>query len=112
MAYGIFKPGNPNDPAHLLFPHDDKFIHMGLFGGATLLFILAMVLEWKIQEGRATRVAVVSGLFFASLTEPIQFFVPFRSPDWFDFLSNVLGVFAAVGIYFLIKKSRGLLEYR
>lgn len=84
---------------------------MALFGGATLLFILAMVLDWEIQKSRATRFAVISGLFFASLTEPIQFFVPFRSPDWFDFLSNVLGVFSGLGIYYLIKKSGRLPEY-
>lgn len=112
MTYGIFKPGNPNDPSYLLFPHDDKLIHMGLFGGATLLFILSLVLDWKMHERQAIWYVVVSGLFFASLTEPIQYFVPFRSPDWFDFLSNVMGVFVAIGIYLRIKKSGRLPEYR
>ena len=107
MSYGIFKPGNPNDPASLLFPGDDKLIHWGLFGGATLLFILAMVCDWGIRFSQAARAGLISGLFFACITEPIQYYVPFRTPDWYDFLSNILGVLTGLVISnWLIKRRK------
>ncbi len=111
MSYGIFKPGDPNDPPHLFVPGDDKLIHLSLFVGATLLFVLAMVVDWGIQKSKAVRIAWISGLLFASIAEPLQYFVPFRTPDLFDFISNVLGVVLGMVIYQRFFKSRNLPGY-
>ncbi|MDW3197142.1 MAG: VanZ family protein [Cytophagales bacterium] len=102
MSYGIFKPGNPNAESYWFFPGDDKLIHLGLFCGLTSLFILAMTFDWKLQTSRAIRIAIITGLIFASITEPIQYYVPFRSSDWYDFLFNVIGVFTGLGAFQLI----------
>lgn len=107
MSYGLLKPGDPNDPSYFLFPEDDKLIHLGLFAGATFLWIQSMKVEWKVVHQRAMSIAFFGGIILAASTETFQFWVPFRTPDFFDFFSNALGVVVSTTVhYFMEKKQR------
>ena len=104
LSYGLLKPGDPNDPAYFLFPEDDKLIHLGLFAGATTLWLLSMRLDWQIDRLKSILIAGIGSVVAAASTELIQFSVPYRSPDIYDFLSNALGVILVIGVYLRISR--------
>lgn len=61
--------------------------------------ILCVLLVTAFGRGgkRALLFCAVFSLGHAVLTEVIQYFVPFRHPDWRDVLANVLGVIVGAG---------------
>ena len=109
MSYGLIKGTNA---PYLLFPHDDKIIHVILFGVATILSMLASLREWKLTVNHAFLFTLVGGSLFACLSEIVQFYVPPRIPDWLDFLSNMIGLAVGMVCYYRLLNSRIIPGYR
>ncbi len=74
----------------------DKVAHFVLFG------ILAASWYWLLTDyvprRRAVLIALVATIVFGACTELAQSFVPGRDSNFFDFLSNALGVSATAAI--------------
>ncbi len=98
MCYGFFKPseGGP----YLFFEGEDKLVHLGLFGVAAVLQMVASSKEWKMRMGSGVAFTGLFAVFFAIGTEWIQQFIPTRSADYRDTIFDILG--AGGGIMFFI----------
>jgi VanZ family protein len=75
----------------------DKVLHFGAFAG------LAFLLSWCLAGFRPTRGAAVLMLsvavVYGAVDELTQFFVPFRSPDVWDWAADVGGALAGLTCY-------------
>ena len=75
--------------------HLDKLVHFGVFLGFAMLFYLDRPLKvlWTF----------VISCGFAGAIELVQWFLPYRDADWWDFLAGAAG--AAVGAILVLKGS-------
>lgn len=94
----------------MVFVWSDKLVHVVLY------FLLTMVVLYDViqrVDGKSEKKRVVWGIFFTisigGITELFQtlFFYP-RQGDWFDFLSNIIGVLIAWYTMVLFRKKRKL----
>ena len=82
-----------DDDGESFIPHIDKIVHLGLFGGQTL------TLFWARKK--LSVYTVLALILWAGTTELIQhFFIPHRSGETADFITDVLGI--ALGYVFCI----------
>ncbi|RYY41108.1 MAG: hypothetical protein EOO08_03110 [Chitinophagaceae bacterium] len=83
----------------------DKWVHVGLFA------LLTVLLVWSefVQGNNQGRWVAVAGIVYGALVEVVQgLWVPFRSADIFDFLSDSVGVLLALYVLERRKKSKPL----
>ncbi len=89
-------------PTPMLFPHQDKLLHMGAY------FIMG-VLAWRFFRHYSSRLFLsVNAVLFCSLygisDEWHQSFVPGRQIDFYDWVADTSGAFLAVlVIHFWLK---------
>lgn len=80
----------PNPRFGPTFLGADKVAHFGFYGAAGFLFVL-----WRMESGKGAGVAVLCAVFFAALLGAVDEFhqqwVPGRSMDFFDWVSDVAG---------------------
>ena len=76
------------------FTHWDKVAHFGLFGVAGVISMFGSRFI-RSQGGRAF-FALSYGLFFAGLTEGLQYFTKVRQTDFCDLLADVAGLSTAI----------------
>lgn len=79
------QPGNPNIP--LPFPHFDKLVHLVEY------FVFATFLERALSytiRGRTTWPTVIITALFAASDEVHQYFIPYRSMDIMDWLTDMV----------------------
>ena len=89
--------------------HGDKVAHFLLFGSFTFLLNLAL----SIRTFQVGRVEILTGslivLLIAMVEEFSQIFIPYRVFNWWDMLSNTLGIIVFSYLSVLIyQKSRQL----
>ena len=88
--------------------HGDKIAHFLLFGTFTFLLNLAL----SLRSFRVGRMDILIGslivLLIAMVEEFSQIIIPFRVFNWWDMLSNTLGiiVFSFLSILFFHKKGQ------
>lgn len=46
----------------------------------------------------------IFAVFFGAIVEVIQYFLPFRSAEWYDLLSNTVGAGFGTGVIFFVSK--------
>ena len=63
--------------------HLDKAVHLGVFLGFALLF------HFDTAAGAGTTLLVSSA--FAAAIEAVQWLVPYRGSDWWDFAAGAVG---------------------
>lgn len=91
ILIAVLMPGSslPHGPR---IPGFDKIIHFAMF------FALALAVRYDFRPigGRRLLVALATMTVFAAITELCQLFVPGRSCDAFDLLTDVAGFMAGL----------------
>jgi VanZ family protein len=84
-----------------LFPNADKVIHFIMYFSLTFIFMIENKYNATIESQRKISILPITGfILFGILIELLQSFITsYRSTDFTDGLSNVLGILAAVIIY-------------
>jgi VanZ family protein len=104
MAFCVFlfwQSSYPSLPSALLFPHDDKLMHMGAYG--FLAFLAARNLHREKPLFSRTKLKLLAVLFAClyGLSDEIhQAFVPARTASVWDFAADVCGSILGTCFYF------------
>tara|TARA_R110000744_G_scaffold177939_2_gene296929 strand:- start:215 stop:595 length:381 start_codon:yes stop_codon:yes gene_type:complete len=111
MTYALFSPSNkvPDIPK---FYGSDKVIHLGMFIGMAFLWdrVIRQRIDKKGKESNKIYTKyLVLWIFIAILTEYLQRLVPGRSFDYFDILTNIIGVIIGTGIFIYFNKRGSIL---
>ena len=99
IIYLSHQPGNPN--AVLPFPHFDKLIHFIEYGVFGIFFARAIA---TVTDKKIPIIVLGGSLLFAISDEYHQSFVPFRYPDVWDVVYDMLGVGCASGLHSLTRR--------
>lgn len=103
-------PQPPDVPGSGL-PYFDKYVHVALYAGLSLLFIRARSGGWShsITLGAAL-LAVLFSIAYGASDELHQYFVPPRQMDLLDLLADALGAALAAGVLYagIIRPRHGL----
>ena len=77
-------------------PYLDKIFHFSAF------IVLSLFLDLSIKRTLlSSKAALIFLIFYALLIELAQYFLPYRSAEFFDFISDLLGIL--VYLYFAPK---------
>ena len=77
-------------------PYLDKMFHFSAF------IVLSLFLDLSIKRTLlSSKAALIFLIFYALLIELVQYFLPYRSAEFFDFISDLLGIL--VYLYFAPK---------
>ena len=77
-------------------PYLDKIFHFSAF------IILSLFLDLSLKRTLlSSKAALIFLIFYALLIELVQYFLPYRSAEFFDFISDLLGIL--VYLYFAPK---------
>ncbi|GEO23068.1 VanZ family protein [Cyclobacterium qasimii] len=111
MAYALFSPASnvPNIPK---FYGSDKVIHFGMFAGMAILWSRVIREKVDIKYKNSIKLFtnyLVLWIFIAILTEYLQRLVPGRSFDYFDIITNIVGVIIGTGIFIYLNKRGSVL---
>ena len=70
-------------------PYIDKLLHFSAF------LILTLFMDLSIKNALLfNKIAIIFLILYAFLIELVQYFLPYRSAEVFDFISDLLGVLA------------------
>ena len=70
-------------------PYIDKLLHFSAF------LILTLFMDLSIKKPLLfNKIAIIFLILYAFLIELVQYFLPYRSAEVFDFISDLLGVLA------------------
>tara|TARA_R110001592_G_scaffold9215_1_gene49127 strand:+ start:51824 stop:52204 length:381 start_codon:yes stop_codon:yes gene_type:complete len=111
MAYALFSPAS-NVPDIPKFYGSDKVIHFGMFVGMAFLWNRVVRHNVNINRKNSTKLFtnyLVLWIFIAILTEYLQRLVPGRSFDYFDIITNIVGVIIGAGIFIYLNKRGSVL---
>ena len=75
--------------------HFDKLVHFGIFLGFALLFY--------VDRGPRVLWTLLASFSFAAAIELVQWVLPYRSGDWWDFLVGAAGAALGTLLMFLIE---------
>ncbi len=91
ISYTAFTP-----QGDISVPYLDKLFHFSAF------IILSLFLDLSIKRTLlSSKAALIFLIFYALLIELAQYFLPYRSAEFFDFISDLLGIL--VYLYFAPK---------
>ena len=77
-------------------PYLDKIFHFSAF------ILLSLFLDLSVKRTLLlSKAALIFLIFYALLIEIVQYFLPYRSAEFFDFISDLLGIL--VYLYFAPK---------
>lgn len=98
--------GAPSGPGFLGF---DKVAHFFVFGLLGTLFFRAI--KCGFLDPRRCVLAFLGVVAYALVDEGIQYFNPYRTFDYWDWLADALGAMLAILLYRYWGWYRGVLEY-
>jgi len=78
-----------------------------VFSSAFLFLFLLQVFDKKKLWWLSALISLIAGLILAGLTEGIQYFIPRRTPSWFDILIDASGVLigvATIGLFLFLRR--------
>ena len=109
ILFSTLLPGTSSNRIRL-FPHADKLIHLCLFLIFSLLLIsdARRIIITSSTEKKVVFVVLLIPTMTGILTELVQyFFIAERSGSVTDFIADVIGILAGMGIYkIIINKSK------
>lgn len=79
--------------------HFDKLVHFGIFGGFAFLYDF----DRRPSAGRA----LLASVLFAAGIELLQWVLPYRSGDWWDFAAGAAGAGAGVALARVVRTRAG-----
>ena len=89
----------------------DKVVHLFMYATFAFLCIWGYRKQFIANDigykKKAILLAAIISIAYGGITELMQeFLVPTRTGDWFDFLSDTLGTFFGLSIFYLFFKKR------
>ncbi len=102
MSYMLFSPGSAIPKSGIFkIPHFDKIVHFSMFAIFTFLWLN----DSKNNSLLITFSILVISVGFAALSEVIQYaYIPGRSGNILDFLSDISGLVISLFFYYLVWK--------
>lgn len=97
--FALLSPGDPEPGIDL--PHLDKLVHVVLFAGFTLSWLLAIGIPSMLRRVLVLLLAILLAL----MTELAQQYIPHRSSDWYDLLANSAGISLGLLVFVLRLKT-------
>jgi len=96
----LFTPGNAIPKSGIFeIPHFDKIVHFSMFAIFTFLWLN----DSKNISYLITFSILVISVCFAALSEVIQYaYIPGRSGNIMDFLSDVIGLITSLLFYYIV----------
>ena len=89
----------------LIIPNADKVVHFCMYTVLSLILLLEFNKPFlSVFPGIVMPLAI--SILYGGLIEIIQIFISYRSADIFDFLFDVGGSLAGLGLFFLWRKIR------
>ncbi len=88
----------PESGSQATIPHLDKLVHFLMF--------LFLSFVYYLEKRALTLLIALFLAFYGAFIEFVQYFLPYRSADFFDWLADVLGilaVFPAIKIFEKLK---------
>ncbi|WP_457621640.1 VanZ family protein [Persephonella sp.] len=76
-------------------PGDDKLMHFLTY------FLLAVVIKFSLKTGYWC--SFFYGSFYGLFIEIVQYFLPYRSGEYGDFVADIFGVMSGLFTYFLFE---------
>lgn len=76
--------------------HADKLVHFGIFLGFALLF--------QVDRGLKVWWAILTSFAFAAAIELVQWVLPYREGDWWDFVAGAAGATSGAVLMLLIER--------
>jgi VanZ family protein len=77
----------------------DKLLHAAAFGGLALLLVRAgRALLPRLTFGKRLLFGALGASFFGALLEVCQYFVPYRSAEFLDWVADTVGASCAIGL--------------
>jgi len=107
----IFCTAKMPDTSHssgFFFEGFDKLVHLGFFFVLTILLFYGKIKGQQNYSFRSFTILkiILLTFFIGAAIELIQlFFFPYRSAEWWDLGSDMIGVFMGVFSYILLHKS-------
>lgn len=92
-------------PSKVLFIPTDKLVHFFLF----LILIILLVRGFSKQNSfiklklNAIRAGLIFSVIYGGIIEMIQIYTDYRQAEWNDFIADITGSCAGLGIIYLIK---------
>ena len=97
VMVGVFLLPVPSTPLEES-RHVDKVVHFGIFLGFALLFY--------IDRASRTRWILLASFAFAAAIEVVQWVVPYREGEWWDFVAGAAGACVGAVLLLLIERRR------
>lgn len=83
----------------------DKVVHFVIYFVLSLVLLMDLMKRKVFPVGISCLVALGIPVIYGGLMEIVQYFLPYRSAAWFDFLANSVGSMVAVLIgYFIFRR--------
>lgn len=99
MTYLLLVPGS-DIPKIRWFENQDKVAHLILFSGWCFLFVFVM----KARARTVVFTVFVFGAIMAGITEWLQAYIPYRTPDLADLILDFVGITLGVILGHFVKK--------
>lgn len=86
-------------------PHIDKVVHFGIFF-IWSLFLSLCYRKHPFTEFLSSSSIILAGMLLGFITEYLQSYIPNRSADVLDFITDMAGIGAGLVFTFIIKKNK------
>ncbi|WP_054743553.1 VanZ family protein [Cellulosilyticum ruminicola] len=80
-------------------PYMDKLVHCSMFGGLVFVFYCEYYYQYNKYPKEWYVIIIVA--LYAALTEVLQLFIEGRSCDFLDWMTDCIGMFLAIGIFYI-----------
>jgi VanZ family protein len=90
--------------------HFDQVLHAIVYFLICLYFLAGHFLGLALFKENSFRKLILAVFLLATLTEGVQLFIPYRAFNFFDWLSNVVGICIGLVIIRLTSESREIVK--
>jgi len=112
MVFLFYLSHQPGIDAPMLFAHQDKVFHAGVYGVLGMLLLAALPRDSAGYSWRQVRISTVIASLYGISDELHQSFVPGRSTEVWDWMADTVGALAAASLLAWLTKKRQRVQQR